>query len=180
MRDDEHIDPKSEKLFLQLKSSPLAKQDVAVEEVAIWLDVNGLSTARNAVKMLKCCASVFWTRIDWLEWPSYTSNLKKFRAANGSSKTSSLSIPHFELSHATSAIFKNLFNVLFNTSLLDKECFNEKFIAKVSKMRQDFKKKIFIGCARDGKTQVVNKKTQDLYEIFSELEEKLIEKAQLL
>ena len=166
--------------FRMLKESPLVKDEVEPEELAIWLDMNNMSTPKQIFKIFAECAGAYHMRYDWMNNDMMNNIRKAFANTINANSLSSIS-PQFTISYATDKIFKNIFILLFKTSYLDKQCITKKFLKKAKKYKEKFNRSSypFSKYSIFGKQNGIKYtccQSLDLYEIFAELVDKLEEK----
>lgn len=179
-----------------LKQSPLAKgrDDSTVEEVAVWLDMNGSSTRVGITEILKAIDKNFHDeKTDRLDDPiSY--NLRKIMRNSlyglyGASKTQYASnatfLPKLRVLYLSNNALYWIFRVFSETSVLDNAMLDKKFIDFAKKTRDSHREKSMkwrkIGSV---KLPIPSQIDQQLYEVFAELvdiiDQKLTKKSQSL
>lgn len=161
---------KYSEFFNMLKTSPLVEDINAscVEKAAIWLEVNGLATAKGIKQILDTCSKMAFTTEDFMTRAFLSTSVKQ------------LSTRHSQCLYATQLIFKSVFFILFTTNCLDLECFNRKFIDAMVKKRDKFSHKSMYEDKHIPGVKRVNHTAQMLYEVFAELVERLEDKRKLL
>lgn len=163
-----------------LKQSPLAKgrDDSTIEEVAIWLDMNGGSTRENITKILKAINKNFHDdKIDRLDdlisWPLYKILGNSLYGCYGASNTQYASnaavLPKLRAQYFSNNALYWIFKIFSETSYLDNAMLDKKFIDFAKKTRDDHRAKsmkLKIGSIQQ---TIISKIDQQLYEVFAEL-----------
>ena len=144
------MDNKFKKEFDELKSTVLADLNATTEEVAIWLDLTCKTSCKELTRLLRIIIFNFHSMND------LNLNILNRRIA-----TKVDFLPY----HYSSAMFKNLFSVMFNTDLLDEAMSSRRFLSFVKKTKENCKKN-----AKQEKTLL------DLFEVFAELLDKIEDK----
>lgn len=167
--------------YSMLKASPIAKDDVAVEEVAIWLDINDMSNYSSIMQILNETAKLYHSLDDRVMVDDYDSLLASTAHALNNSiygTFTNVASPQFQVTFnttfASEAIFKNMFKLILTTSSLDNIVLSKKFVDEIKRQQEEFKEHTTSTGAFG--QMVYNNKCGDLYEIFSELHEGLLAK----
>lgn len=162
--------------YEMLKQSPLAKgkDEAIVEEVAIWLDMNGGSTRANIIKVLKAIEKNYHNNktdkqiIDDIFIALH--KLTKNSMHSISNKRTMLTLPEIEVSYFSDNALYWIFKVFSETSSLDNAMLDEKFIAYAEDAKDKHRDKSMTW------KKVGNRKLpypshidQALYEVFAEL-----------
>lgn len=130
--------------FNMLRSSVLASKDATPEEVAIWLELNGFSTSTRIERVLTTIAAHYHKEDDYV-----------------------LSMQAYGECFFSTWAFKNMFNALFKTSAFDNQICSSTFVKKMMSVRNKF----YYAMKND--KHYPSKADGDLYEVFSELLERI-------
>ena len=179
-----------------LKKSPLAKgrDDSTIEEVAIWLDMNGGSTRANITKILKAIDKNFHDdKIDRLDDPIswhlhkiIRNSLYGFYGASNTQHSSNAAfLPKLRAQYFSNNALYWIFKIFSETSSLDNVLLDKKFIDVAKKVRDSHREKSMkwrkIGSV---KLPIPSQIDQQLYEVFAELvdiiDQKLTKRSQSL
>lgn len=153
-----------------LKQSPLAKDrdKAAVEEVAIWLDMNKMSARTSLTKMLKAIDKNYHSSIDQLD--IFTFGLFQKILSSQTPQQTARSPFFFASRYFSDNALYWLFKLFSETSAVDGAILDKKFIDFSKKMRDSHKSKSvsykYLGSI---KLPIPSKTDQALYEVFAEL-----------
>ena len=163
-----------------LKQSPLAKgrDDSTIEEVAIWLDMNGGSTRENITKILKAIDKNFHDgKIDRLDdlisWPLYKILRNSLYGCYGASNTQYASnaavLPKLRAQYFSSNALYWIFKIFSETSSLDNALLDKKFIDFAKKTRNSHREKSMKLKSEYMWQTIISHIDQQLYDVFAEL-----------
>ena len=138
------------KEFEELKSSILANENATTEEVAIWLDLNNMTSCKALIRLFKIISFYYHSTYDFEGL-----HFQKLKYPICSWCFSDV-------------MFKNLFYVMFTTNTLDKAILKKEFMKFAKYVKERMKKTT----KRDPK----DRSSLDLYEIYAELVDRLEEK----
>lgn len=169
-----------------LKQSPLAQDNVAIEEVAMWLDMTVFKTS-DLIRMFKSIEACYHAKDDRV----YDSNALLAQVLRnsmyGMQSSQSTRIFPFAgiLEYWSDRILKNLFKAIAQTDVLDKHVLSEKFVSYVEKAKDKHKRNIHSSKKLgDIEIPLVNRLEENLYEVFAELvdilEDKLTKRSRSL
>ena len=152
--------------YKKLKSSILAKDNATSEEVAIWLDIEGLCNVENIIRIFKCIDTNYHTSYDMTTdaknmWRQMTSILLN-------SMYGACSAPPTIVQFTSNIILKNLFILMFQTHFIDSIVLDEKLMRFANKMMFTY-----------GNPHSPGKFSQlniDKFEIWAELHDRLEER----
>ena len=160
-----------------LKQSPLAKgrDDSTIEEVAVWLDMNGGSTRAGITEILKAIDNNFHNgKTDRLDDPLSWHLSKILRNTRyGASKTQYASNAMFLLEPRIQYFSSNalywIFKIFSETSSLDNAMLDKKFIDFAKKTRDSHREKSMKLKIDYMRKTIISLIDQQLYEVFAEL-----------
>ena len=138
--------------FKELTQSVLAKDDAEVEEVAIWLELNNLTSYRSLTRLFRIISFFYHSSCDfpnpvYVVYPPY--------------QVPVVNNPYSDI------MFKNLFYVMFNTNSLDKAISKKEFMNFATKLKDNCK---------HSAVQHKDRSSLDLYEVYAELVDRLKKK----
>ena len=162
--------------YASLKQSPLAKgrEESTAEEVAIWLDVNNLTTRKSIEKMLKEIEKNFHSRSTDL---LVDESMQMFyKILNNSSYGSSsmpygrFNFPMLQMQYLSDNALYWLFKVMSSTSALDNAVLDKKFLEFAEKTKDKHRQKSMAYKSLGPiSLPIPSKIDQCLYEVFAEL-----------
>ena len=186
------IDVSSCTFYDMLKQSPLAKgrDDSTIEEVAVWLDMNGGSTRAGITEILKAIDNNFHNgKTDRLDDPlrhlSKILRNTRYGASNTQYASNVAFLPELRVQYFSNNALYWIFKIFSETSSLDNALLDKKFIDFAKKVRDSHREKSMkwrkIGSV---KLPIPSQIDQQLYEVFAELvdiiNQKLTKKSQSL
>ena len=155
-----------------LKKSPLAQsKDKSVEEVAVWIDLNGGVNTSSLIKIFKAIEKNYHAfKIDDLE-DAYNTVLSRIMCNSQYGKTGQTVFPQWSVLeiHFSDRALYWLFKTLNETSALDAAALDSKFIKYVNDAKNKHNSKI-TKIDKFGHN-IMSSVDADLYEIFAELED---------
>lgn len=157
-------------LFDTLKESPLANYDASIEEVAIWLDLNGFSTAKKTYEILNAIGDNRLTFDDYMRHSI-------FSLSPGTGKLQYNPIANLYSDN----ILSNLFKAIAYADVLHSIDEIRSLLKLVEKGRCNCKKKLMTHYAMASNSKKYNvivddndlKATQDMFEAYGELQDAL-------
>ena len=163
-----------------LKKSPLAKgrDDSTIEEVAIWLDMNGGSTRANITKILKAIDKNFHDEktdrlddpISWHLRKIIRNSLYGFYRANNTQHSSNAAfLPELRVQYFSNNALYWIFKIFSETSILDNAMLDKKFIDFAKKTRDSHREKSMKLKPEYMWQTIISQIDQHLYEVFAEL-----------
>lgn len=171
MENEENV--KSE-LYEKLKSSPVSKHDASPEEVAIWLDVEGLNNVKSIIKIFNEIEAHYHMRSD-MTAESARNWLNFMRIAQNSAYGASIALPTISPSSVppigqfySDVILKNLFTLMFTSSAIDDVVLDSKLL--------DYARKTMNKHKMHEIKFSFNRKNADLFEVFAELYDRICAK----
>lgn len=160
-----------------LKQSPLAKErdDSTIEEVAVWLDMNGGSTRAGIIEILKAIDKNFHdNKTDRLDDPiswNFSKILRNTRygASNTQYASNAAFLPELRVQYFSNNAIYWIFKTFSETNSLDNAMLDRKFIDFAKKTRDSHREK-FMKLKNDWWRQtIISLIDKQLYEVFAEL-----------
>jgi len=162
--------------YASLKQSPLAKgrEESTAEEVAIWLDMNNLTTRKSIEKMLKEIEKNFHSsNTDLLVDDSmqmFYKILKNSLYGSSSTPYGRFNFPMLQMQYLSDNALYWLFKVMSSTSALDNVVLDNKFLEFAEKTKDKHRQKSMAHKSLGPISLPIPSKTdQCLYEVFAEL-----------
>ena len=140
------------KEFEELKLSILANENATTEEVAIWLDLNNMTSCKALIRLFRIISFHYHSTCDFPK-PIYV-----------------IYSPHqvpFDNMPYSDIMFKNLFYVMFHTNSLDEAISKKEFMNFATKLKDNCKRSV---------VQHKDRSSLDLYEVYAELVDRLEKK----
>lgn len=175
-----------------LKQSPLAKgrDDSTIEEVAIWLDMNGGSTRAGIAEILKAIDNNFHNdKTDRLDDPlswRFSKILRNTRygVSNTQYASNAAFLPELRAQYFSNNALYWIFRVFSETSSLDNAMLDRKFIDFAKKTRDSHREKSMKLKIDYIRKTIISQTDQQLYDVFAELvdiiDQKLTKRSQSL
>lgn len=159
--------------FGQLKETPLSYDyNVhSLEEILIWLDVNVLSC--SDLKEIFSLLEKHYHCINDIDADALNNRLFSFIFTSSGTSFSPIYDPQHRFEYVSDQAFYWLFKAMFESSALDKYILSSDFVEYAEKRHQYFKEKSMP--PYDKKCSLTSQHLK-LFEIFSELKEKLEDK----
>lgn len=143
----------------ELKMSPLGKQDIVPEEVAIWLGMHNLCSASKMISIFKLIEQYYHAGL--VDLFDYDNSKNSFRK---------LYVDIYE--YASDRILKNLFAALFVCKCIGKKDIKRLLKFANAKVKHITKKyKLMHGC--DAHSISCPRNIENLLEVYAELAERL-------
>lgn len=162
--------------YASLKQSPLAKDpdSTSVEEVAVWLDMNNLTTRKSIEKMLKEIDKNFHNRSTDLlgddSMQMFYKILNNSLYVSSSTPYGRFNFPMLQMRYLSDNVLYWLFKVMSSTSALDNAVLDKKFLEFAEKTRDHHKQKSMAYKSLGPiSLPIPSKIDQCLYEVFAEL-----------
>ena len=170
------IDVSSCTFYDMLKQSPLAKgrDDSTIEEVAVWLDMNGGSTRAGITEILKAIDNNFHNgKTDRLDDPlrhlSKILRNTRYGASNTQYASNAAVLPKLRVQYFSSNALYWIFKIFSETSSLDNAMLDKKFIDFAKKTRDSHREKSMKLKPEYMRQTIISQINQQLYEVFAEL-----------
>ena len=175
-----------------LKQSPLAKgrDDSTIEEVAVWLDMNGGSTRAGITEILKAIDNNFHNdKTDRLDDPLSWHLHKIMRnslygISNTQHSSNAMFLPKLRVQYFSNNALYWIFRIFSETSSLDNAMLDKKFIDFAKKTRDSHRENAMKLKIDYMLQTIISLIDQQLYEVFAELvdiiDQKLTKRSQSL
>ena len=147
------------KEFEELTHSVLAKEDAEIEEVAIWLELNNLTSYKSLTRLFRIISFFYHSSCDFPN--SAYAVYHSAYAVYPPCQIPVVNTPYSDI------MFKNLFYVMFHTNSLDKAISKKEFMNFATKLKDNCK---------HSAVQHKDRSSLDLYEVYAELVDRLKKK----
>ena len=167
----------SDAFYNKLKTSILAKDNATSEEVALWLDIEGLCTVESIIQIFKRVDANYHSSNDitddarktWIQMAKIVQTSMYGISTTTSSTPLGFPLPiPTVIQYSSNIILKNLFILMFQTHFIDDIVLDEKLMTFANKMISIY--------GNPHSSKKFSRLNMDKFEIWAELHDRIIER----